>query len=283
MPNAEKTEKVAALKKRIGGSHALLLAEYRGLSVHDATELRRSLADDARFAIVKNTLMQRAATEAGIDDLEALLAGPTAVAFVDGDVVAVAKRVVDAAKKFPALVLKGAYLDGRVLSAAEAQQLATLESREVMLSKIAGLLKMEMSRAASTFQALQSRFLGVLEAYKEKLPGEVAPEQETVGGEPEAASVEPEAASAERDAAPADADAPAETEPEAVAAEAEASTETTEASIESEAGSSDAAADAAVDGDDGEPPAESGEAPGSSDQTIATEASASDETTSEEA
>ena len=174
MPNAEKIEKVAALKERIQGADALLLAEYRGLSVHDATELRRSLSDQARFAIVKNTLMQRAAADAGVAELEALLDGPTAVAFVQGDVVATAKKVVDAAKRFPALVLKGGYLDGKVLSATEAQALATLESREVMLSRVAGMLKAEMARAASMFQAIQGRFLGVLEAYKDKLPGEVA-------------------------------------------------------------------------------------------------------------
>jgi large subunit ribosomal protein L10 len=170
MPNAEKTEKVAALKGRIEGSSALLLAEYRGLSVHDATELRRSLADTARFAVVKNTLMQRASAEAGIGALDALLDGPTAVAFVDGDVVTAAKRVVDAGKKYPALILKGGYLDGRVLDAAEAASLATLESREVMLSKIAGLLKSDLSRAAAAFQAVQARFLRVLEAYKEEVP-----------------------------------------------------------------------------------------------------------------
>jgi large subunit ribosomal protein L10 len=172
MPNAEKVEKVAALKERIQGSNALLLAEFRGLSVHDATELRRALSDQARFSVVKNTLMQRAAGEAGIEELEPLFVGPTAVAFVQGDVVQAAKRVVEAAKRFPALVLKGGYMEGKVLSAAEAQALATLESREVMLSKVAGMLKAEMSRAASMFQALQSRFLGVLEAYKEKLPAE---------------------------------------------------------------------------------------------------------------
>jgi large subunit ribosomal protein L10 len=184
MPNAEKIEKVAALKERIEGADALLLAEYRGLSVHDATELRRSLSEQARFAIVKNTLFQRAAADAGVAELEALLDGPTAVAFVQGDVVATAKKVVDAAKRFPALVLKGGYLDGKVLSAAEAQALATLESREVMLSKVAGLMKAEMARAASMFQAIQGRFLGVLESYKAKLPGEDA--------EPTAdASVEP--------------------------------------------------------------------------------------------
>ena len=184
MPNAEKIAKVAALKERIQDAEALLLTEYRGLSVHDATELRRALSEQARFAIVKNTLMVRAAADAGVAELEVLLDGPTAVAFVQGDVVATAKKVVDAAKKFPALVIKGDYLDGKVLSAAEAQSLAALESREVMLSKVAGMLKAEMTRAASMLQAIQGRFLGVLEAYKEKVPGEVT--DEPVEGEPAA-------------------------------------------------------------------------------------------------
>lgn len=214
MPNAEKTEKVAALKERIEGSTALLLAEYRGLSVHDATELRRSLSDTARFAIVKNTLMQRASAEAGIEALEALLEGPTAVAFVEGDVVTAAKRVVDAGKKFPALILKGGYLDGRVLSAAEAASLATLESREVMLSRIAGMLKADMSRAAAAFQAVQAKFLRVLEAYKEKVPAGEAPAE--VAAETEAPAAE--------GVTPAEA---GETE-EAPAAEPEASTDETD-------------------------------------------------------
>lgn len=175
MPNAEKIAKVEALKGRIESSEALLLTEYRGLTVHDATELRRSLSDHARFSVVKNTLMQRAAGDAGIEELKALLEGPTAVAFVSGDVVSVAKKVVDASKRYPALVLKGAYLEGKVLGPSEAQALATLDSRDVMLSKIAGMLKSEMTRAASMLQALQSRFLGVLEAYREKLPSDEAP------------------------------------------------------------------------------------------------------------
>lgn len=182
MPNAEKIAKVAELKERIEGAEALLLTEYRGLSVHDATELRRALSELARFAIVKNTLMARAAADAGVAELEALLDGPTAVAFVEGDVVSTAKKVVDAAKKFPALVIKGGYLDGKVLSAAEAQSLATLESREAMLSKVAGMLKAELTRAASMLEAIQGRFLGVLEAYKDKLPGEVT--DETTEAEP---------------------------------------------------------------------------------------------------
>lgn len=166
MPNAEKLEKVQALKERISDSEALLLTEYRGLTVHDTKELRRSLADTASFAVVKNTLMSRASVEAGIDELERLLEGPTAVAFVEGDVVSAAKKVVDAAKKYPALILKGAYMEGRVLDAAQAQALATLESREVMLSRIAGMIKADMARAAAAFVAVQSRFLGLLEAYK---------------------------------------------------------------------------------------------------------------------
>ncbi|MCI0636928.1 MAG: 50S ribosomal protein L10 [Actinobacteria bacterium] len=196
MPNAQKVEKVQELKNRIDGSEALLLADFRGLSVHDATEVRRSLSDQARFSIVKNTLMQRAAADAGLAELEALLEGPTAVAFVDGDVVAAAKRVVEASKRFPSLVLKGGYMEGRVLTAAEAQALANLESREAMLSKLAGLMKAEMSRAASMFQALQSRFLGVLDAYKDKL----AP-QETEEAEGEAAS-EPKAEATTQDEIP---------------------------------------------------------------------------------
>jgi large subunit ribosomal protein L10 len=200
VPNAQKIEKVAALKERIQGSEALLLAEYRGLSVHDATELRRSLSDHARFAIVKNTLFERAAADAGVAELRALLDGPTAVAFVQDDVVATAKKVVDAAKRFPALVIKGGYLDGKILSAAEAQSLATLESREVMLSKIAGMLKSEMTRAASMLQALQGRFVGLLEAYKEKLPG--AEEPAEAAEEPGPVAEEPAAEEPAEEAAP---------------------------------------------------------------------------------
>ena len=215
MPNASKLEKVADLRERIRGTNALLLAEYRGLTVHDTTELRRSLSDTARFSVVKNTLMRRAAEEAGIGELETLLSGPTAIAFVQGDVVATAKRVVEAAKRFPTLILKGAYLDGQVLDAQAAQALATLESREVMLSKIAGILKSEMSRAASMFQAAQARFLGVLEAYKGKLPAPQATE-ESAASELEPASSQPSEAEAVKEGAPAEAaegSSPPETEP----------------------------------------------------------------------
>ena len=138
----------------------------------EITELRRSLAEGGtKFAVVKNTLMRRAVNDAGVAELEVLLEGPSAVAFVEGDPVAAAKSVVDAAKKFPTLVLKGGFMDGKMLSADDAKALASLESREVMLSKIAGLMKSEMSKAAALFVGAQSKFLSLLEAYKEKVPG----------------------------------------------------------------------------------------------------------------
>jgi len=225
MPSPEKVDKVARLKERISSSQALLLAEYRGLSVHDATELRRSLGQDTRVSVVKNTLMKRAAGEAGVAELERLLEGPTAVAFVAGDPVAAAKRVVEAAKRFPALALKGAYMEGRVLGADEARGLAELESREVMLSRLAGAMKAEMSRAAGMFQALQGRFLGLLDAYKGKVP---PGEEVAIPAEPEAEAApapqpEPEAAPAPEPAIQGEAETPAPQAEGAESPEAQAS------------------------------------------------------------
>ena len=226
MPKPEKVERVAELKERIDGSAALLLTEYRGLSVSEITELRRSLAEGgASFAVVKNTLMRRAAADAGVAELEAMLVGPSAVAFVDGDPVAAAKSVVKAQKLHPALVLKGGYMDGKVLSADEAKGLADLESREVMLSKIAGLLKSDMSKAAALFVGAQSKFLSLLEAYKAKLPGEEVAEPEAAA-EPEPAEAE---ASAEPEAAVPEVAEPEAAEPEAAASEAAADEEPTTA------------------------------------------------------
>ena len=227
MPRAEKIDRVAELKAGIEGSDALLLTEYRGLTVSDITELRRSLAEGGtRFAVVKNTLMQRAAADASIEDLESLLEGPTAVAFVAGDPVAAAKKVVDAAKKFPALILKGGYMEGKVLSADEAKGLADLDSKEVMLSKIAGLLKGEMSRAASMFVSAQSKFLSLLEAYKEKVPddsvAEAAPEtDEAPVADETPAGPAAEAEPAEPQAADAEPETPPDAEPEQPDAEGE--------------------------------------------------------------
>ena len=183
MPRTEKIERVAELKRRVEGAEALFLADFRGLTVGDVTDLRRSLRESGtRFAIVKNTLMKRAVGEVGAEGLQALLEGPTAVAFVDGDPIMAAKSLMDAIRRFRTMELKGAYLEGRVLSAGEAQSLATIAPREVLLSQLAGMAKAEMSRAAAMMEALQSRFLSLLDAFKEKLeanrPASVPEEQE---------------------------------------------------------------------------------------------------------
>jgi large subunit ribosomal protein L10 len=228
MAKQEKIERVAELKARIDGSDALLLADYRGLTVSDITELRRSLSEGGtRFAVVKNTLMQRAVEDGALADLKAILEGPSAVAFVSGDPVAAAKKVVDASKRFPSLVLKGGFLDGSVLSADEARSLADLESREVMLSKIAGMVKSEVSRAAGMFVFVQSRFLSLLGAYREQREGE-APPAETETVEAVAAEAEPQAvAEAAETEAPAEG-AEAEASPEAAHSETEPAGQTTD-------------------------------------------------------
>ena len=187
MPSAEKVQRVAELKARIEAAQAMFLADFRGLTVGESGELRQSLSGaGARFAVVKNTLMKLAVHDAGVDQLEKLLEGPTAVAFVNDDPIAAAKSLVDAMRRFRTLVLKGAFLEGRMLSPEEAQALATIEPREVLLAKMAGLAKAEMSRAAFMFEAVQSRFLALLEAFKEKLPG-VSEEPEEQDSEEEGA------------------------------------------------------------------------------------------------
>jgi large subunit ribosomal protein L10 len=173
MPRTDKVEKVAELKSRIQGSQAMFLTDFRGLTVGDVTDLRRSLRESGtKLAVVKNTLMRRAADEAGADELQSLLDGPTAVAFVDGDPIVAAKSLVDAMRRFRTMSFKGGFMEGRILSPEQAQSLATIEPREVLLSQMAGLAKAQMSRAAYGFQALQARFLALLEALQEKMPRE---------------------------------------------------------------------------------------------------------------
>lgn len=238
-PNPQKVGRVAELKQRIDGADALLLTEYRGLTVSEITELRRSLREGGtQFAVVKNTLMQRAVADAGHAELAELLTGPSAVAFVTGDVVAAAKAIRAASKQYPSLVLKGGLMDGEMLDAAQAGGLADLESREEMLSKIAGLLKSDMAKAARVFVSAQSRFLSLLEAYREKVPAgdaeaEAAPAPEPAAG----AEAEPEAETApeppaERAAGTgtetkAEAEAAGDTEPETPAAVQAESTDQT--------------------------------------------------------
>jgi large subunit ribosomal protein L10 len=144
-----------------------VLTEYRGLSVKALKELRRTLGDDATYAVSKNTLTTIAAREAGVSGVEEHLVGPTAIAFIEGDPVVVAKGLRDFARAHPMLVIKGGVLDGKSLSSDDVRKLADLESREVLLAKVAGgmqgvlqqaisLISAPLSQAARLFAALQS-------------------------------------------------------------------------------------------------------------------------------
>ncbi|MGH2657516.1 MAG: 50S ribosomal protein L10 [Actinomycetota bacterium] len=173
MPRAEKESKVKGLAERLGESQATILAGYRGLTVQEAAELRLALAEaDTRFSVVKNSLTRLAVKDAGLEELTDLIDGPTAIAFVRGDPVSGAKRLVEQARRFPVLEIRGGFAEGRVLTADQVRSMAALESREVMLAQLAGLAKSQLTRTAWALQALQSRFVGLMEALKAKLPAE---------------------------------------------------------------------------------------------------------------
>ena len=149
----DKSTAVADLAEQFRGATATVLTEYRGLTVAQLKTLRRSLNGQATYAVAKNTLAKRAAADAGIAGLDSLFTGPTALAFVTGDVVEAAKGLRDFAKANPMLVIKGGVFEGRAMSAQEVSKLADLESREVLLAKLAGAMKANLSKAAATFQA----------------------------------------------------------------------------------------------------------------------------------
>ncbi|GAA2978052.1 50S ribosomal protein L10 [Kitasatospora xanthocidica] len=169
MARPDKAAAVAEITDKFRGSSAALLTEYRGLSVKQVKTLRRSLGDNAEYAVVKNTLTKIAANEVGITELDDLFNGPTAVAFVTGDPVESAKALRDFAKENPALIIKGGVLDGKALSADEIKKLADLESREVLLAKLAGALKAKQSQAAALFQALPSKLVRTVDALRDKV------------------------------------------------------------------------------------------------------------------
>jgi len=167
-PRSNKVAAVATIKDRLT-SGAVLLTEYRGLTVHELADLRRTLEGVAEYKVVKNTLATIAAREAGHEDLIPMLQGPTAIAYVTGDVAKVAKDIADFAKKSPALVLKGGVFEGQVLSAERAKALSTLESREVMLSKLASMAITPLQQAANVFAAGFNQLGAVLAQLKDKL------------------------------------------------------------------------------------------------------------------
>jgi len=165
---AQKEASVAELTKNFEGSTAVLLTEYRGLTVAQLKELRNSIRQDAEYAVVKNTLTKIAARNAGVEGLDDELKGPSAIAFVHGDPVAVAKGLRAFAKAHPLLVIKGGYFDGAALTADEVNKLADLESREVLLAKLAGAMKASLTKAAYVFNALPSKAVRTVDALREK-------------------------------------------------------------------------------------------------------------------
>jgi large subunit ribosomal protein L10 len=165
---ADKAGAVTELTENFRNSPATLLTEYRGLTVAQLTELRRSLGRTTTYAVAKNTLAKRAATDAGIEGLDALFTGPTALAFVSGDPVEAAKGLRDFAKANPLLVIKGGVFEGKAITAAEVTKIADLESREVLLAKLAGAMKGNLSKAAAVLQAPLSKTARTVAALQDK-------------------------------------------------------------------------------------------------------------------
>ncbi|MEB3032009.1 50S ribosomal protein L10 [[Mycobacterium] nativiensis] len=210
MARADKSAAVAEIVEQFKDSTATVITEYRGLTVAHLAELRRSLAGSATYAVAKNTLVKRAASEAGVEGLDELFAGPTAIAFVQGEPVDAAKAIKKFAKDHKALVIKGGYMDGHPLTVAEVERIADLESREVLLAKLAGAMKGNMAKAAGLFAAPASQMARLAAALQEKKP---------------ASEAAPAAASEAPAEAPAETEASAETEAAAETAEAPAATE----------------------------------------------------------
>lgn len=175
MAKPEKVTAVAEITERFRESHAAVVTEYRGLTVPAIGELRRALGSDVTYSIAKNTLVKRAAAEAGIEGLDDLFVGPTAIAFVRGEAVDAAKAIKKFSKENKALVVKGGYLDGATLSVEEIDKIADLESREVLLAKLAGAMKGNLTKAAGLFNAPASQVARLAAALQDKKAAEGEP------------------------------------------------------------------------------------------------------------
>ncbi|WP_063130416.1 50S ribosomal protein L10 [Nocardia fusca] len=172
MAKPEKVAAVAEIAEQFKGSTAAVVTEYRGLSVGALTELRRALGADATYSVAKNTLVKRAAAEAGVEGLDDMFVGPTAIAFISGEPVDAAKALKTFAKDHKALVIKGGYMDGAPLSVSEVERIADLESREVLLAKLAGAMKGNLAKAAGLFNAPASQVARLAAALQEKKQAE---------------------------------------------------------------------------------------------------------------
>ena len=204
----DKATAVAELTESFRGSTATVLTEYRGLTVAQLKTLRRNLGRETTYAVAKNTLAKRAATDAGISGLDDLFTGPTALAFINGDPVEAAKGLRAFAKAHPVLIIKGGVFEGRAITADDVNKIADLESREVLLAKLAGAMKGNLSKAAGLFSAPASQAARLLAALQEKKANE-APAVSEAPAEASAAEAPAEAPAAaeapSEDAAPADA------------------------------------------------------------------------------
>jgi large subunit ribosomal protein L10 len=177
MARSDRQAAVADIVESFNDAAGAVLTDYRGLTVKQLQELRRSLGENANYAVVKNTLAKIAANQVGISGFDDLLAGPTAIAFIQGDVVEAAKGLRDFAKANPALIIKGGVLDGQPLDAAEVAKLADLESREVLLGKLAGAMLASLSQAVYLLNApiaQAARLAGALQAKAEQDPSILA-------------------------------------------------------------------------------------------------------------
>ena len=179
MARPDKVAAVSEIAEEFRGSSASVVTEYRGLSVAQLTALRRALGPDVTYRVAKNTLVKRAAQDAGVDGLDALLTGPTAIAFVTGEPVDAAKALRDFAKTNQALVIKGGFMDGNALSVDEVNRIADLESREVLLAKLAGAMKGNLSKAAGLFAAPASQVARLAQALADKRAAEAGPAEAT--------------------------------------------------------------------------------------------------------
>ena len=207
MAQADKATAVADIAEQFKSSTATVITDYRGLTVANLAELRRSLSGSATYSVAKNTLIKRAASEAGVEGLDELFVGPTAIAFVSGEAVDAAKAIKKFAKDHKALVIKGGYMDGRALTVAEVERIADLESREVLLAKLAGAMKANLSKAAALFNAPASQMARLAAALQEKKAAEAPAE----AAAPEAAAPAAEAPAAEAEPTETPAESPAET------------------------------------------------------------------------
>ena len=169
MAKPEKAAAIAELTEKFRNSGAAVLTEYRGLTVAQLTTLRTNIREHATYTVVKNTLTEIAAKEAGVTAFDGQFSGPSAIAFITGDPVGAAKGLRDFAKANPLLVIKAGVLDGKALTPAEIFKLADLESREVLLAKLAGAMKGSLNKAAYLFVAPLSQTARVVDALRQKV------------------------------------------------------------------------------------------------------------------